>query len=79
MENDFGNVDNIGSNDNTSEVDANNRLDKELCWNVVQCIVIEKLSHRHPRASQALAGPHYFLAIFSPSAQVQLLRCSNII
>ena len=31
MENDFGNVDNVGSDDDTLEVNANNRLDKEFC------------------------------------------------
>ena len=31
MENDFGNVDNVGSDDDASEVNANNRLDKEFC------------------------------------------------
>ena len=31
MENDFGNVDDDGGDNNTSEVDADNRLDKELC------------------------------------------------
>ena len=79
MENDICNVDNIGSDDNASEVNANNRLDKEFCWSVAQYIVIEKLGHRHPRAFRALAGPIIFLAIFSCSVQVQPLRHSNII
>ena len=79
MENDICNVDNIGGDDNTSEVNANNTMDKEMLCN---CIVIEKLSHGHPRASQALVGPLYFSSyIFSQctGAQVQSLRCSNII
>ncbi len=69
MENDICNVDNIGSDDNASEVNANNTMDKEVLCN---CIVIEKLSHGHPRASWAL---FIFLAIFSPSAQVH--KCSH--